>query len=543
MKRFPFCLAIRLLPILSLVLASAPVAADEPGALSPDPGYRPAGEESAAFLESVGNTSFDVLPTMIRRLERTAHSFDSQQQIVNFLNEHQIGSAAARPLRIDQGVLERRSQWDLFGRGIDAVAGVLSRQQPEANYTLVMEILVPGNQAVFGIHVYILDQQGRNAFSFLLNAHHQLFADAELIALDNSEDARNKMIANATTAGLLALQAQISSALECARRGPTVGRPAAAGVLHDFDLDLKSGTDEFGIPIGYSTFAGPDSRVTFSSTPSYPLREGAAAGNGTLSIDLDVNSWGGVINRFASETLDAWLPQDWRAFEGFSFWFHGENSGAPVFFDVFDNRSDCSRTDDAERFRYRFMDDVTGWREIRVRFADLARWNVGNDAPDDGLGLKTMHGWGIGTSNSEGAVDTVFYLDDFRLLSELPDEFSPSPDLLTHELITELRISESVSRIETSTRDDGRLVIHQMVDLMCACLRLAAERDFSYYRIDEREILSGERARFRLTFYDARPENVPVLDFPNTPGNEIVSFQVSAAIPVDRMKLFCQPGK
>lgn len=198
--------------LLLAALLFAPAAADEPAASIPDPGYRPHSEQSAVFLDSVGNTSFAVLPTMIHRLKRTAHSFESQQLLVDFINENQIGRATARPLRVDQGILERRSQWDLFNRGIAAVASALSAKGYNADYTLAMEILVPGDQAVWGIHVYILDSQGRNAFSFLLNAHHQLFTEAKLVASDSSEDARAKMLADATRVGLHALQAQIRNA-------------------------------------------------------------------------------------------------------------------------------------------------------------------------------------------------------------------------------------------------------------------------------------------------------------------------------------------
>lgn len=545
MKTSPISHAFRPFVIPSLLLAAAlfsPASADEHGTTIPDPGFRPDSEQSGLFLESIGNTSFVVLPTMIRRVDRTALSFDSQRTIVNFLLENQIGDATSISLRIDQGILERRSQWDLFNRGIAAVAAALAAREPTADYTLVMEILVPGDEAVFGIHVYILDREGQNAFSFLLNAHHQLFRDAGLVAADSSEEARAKMIADATMTGLRALQTQIADAIECARRSPAAARPATAGILDDFDAAPPAGTDEFGIPIGYSTFAGPETRVEYSIAESYPDRVGSAANRGALKIELDVNSWGGVINRFANDVTDLWLPQDWRNMEGLSFWFYGANSGAPVYFDVFDDRRPCSRSDDAERFRYRFVDDVSGWRQISVRFADLERWNVGNNAPNNGLGLDTVHGWGIGTSNSEGPVSTTFFLDEFRLLNELPDVFAESEQLLRHGKLTELRIDDHTSRIETSTRRSARPVGYQIIDLMCACVRLTIERDYSYFRIDERETLSGDRARFRLTFYETRPIDLPVLDIPE-PGSKELEFSMSAAIPVDQMQFICQQGR
>jgi len=44
----------------------------------------------------------------------------------------------------------------------------------------------------------------------------------------------------------------------------------------------------------------------------------------------------------------------------------------------------CSKTDDAERFRYRFWDDVAGWRLTKVRFQDLAREDVSTTPPMTG---------------------------------------------------------------------------------------------------------------------------------------------------------------
>jgi hypothetical protein len=545
MKTSPISHAFRPFVVLLVLLATAlfaPAAADEHGKTIADPGFRPDSEHSRLFLDSIGDTSFIVLPTMIHRIERTAHSFDSQKAIVDFLNENQLGQATSSSLRIDQGILERRSQWDLFNRGIGAVSAAMGSREPMADYTMVMEILVPGDQAVFGIHVYILDREGRNAFSFLLNSHHEIFRKAELVAADSSEEARARMIAGATRTGLRALQAQIDNALECARRSPIVAPRAVAGILHDFDAALPSGTDEFGVPVGYSTFAGPDSRVSYRIAESYPVRDGSTANNGVLRIDLDVNSWGGVVNLFTTDAADRWVPQDWRELEGFSFWFYGANSGAPVYVDVFDNRRPCSRTDDAERFRYRFMDDVSGWRQISVRFADLERWNVGNNALEDGFGLNAVHGWGIGTSNSEGPVNATFFLDEFRLLNELPDVFSESEGLLRHGKLTELRIDDFTSRIETSTGGDGRPVAYQVIDLMCACVRLTLERDYSYFRIDERETLNGDRARFRLSFYAERPTDVPVLEIPE-PGSKDAEFSMSGAISADQMQSICVQNK
>ena len=66
----------------------------------PDPGFRPQSEYAAAFLDTVGAAKIAVLPTLVRRTTRTAHSFESQQQIIAFLNESGISTALTNPRRI-----------------------------------------------------------------------------------------------------------------------------------------------------------------------------------------------------------------------------------------------------------------------------------------------------------------------------------------------------------------------------------------------------------------------------------------------------------
>ena len=178
-----------------------------------DPGFRPESAYAAGFLDAVGNTKIAVLPTLVRRVDRTAHSFASQVQIVAFLNESGIATAVTKPRRIDLGRMRHASQWDIFQYTEESIGVKLEGYETGADYTLVMELLIPGDQAVFGIEVYIMDRQGQSAFSFLLNSHHQVFSDAKLFANKSSENARNKMVEDATRIGLKALSAQIELAL------------------------------------------------------------------------------------------------------------------------------------------------------------------------------------------------------------------------------------------------------------------------------------------------------------------------------------------
>lgn len=228
-----FLAAVTLWPAINL--------ADEPTQTLSEPGFRPDTEHAPAFVEAVGDTRIVVLPTIIRRMERTAHSFASQDQIVSYLNTHGLAIATAGPRRVDLGPLRRPSQWEIYQAGQTAVTGILGTYDTGGDYTLVMEVLVPGNQAVFGIEVYIVDQAGNNAFSFLLNAHHELFAAAGLEARNSSEEARDEMIRKATRVGLEALTQQIEQAkAQLTARGAPFETPLSHSRLTETRIDETS---------------------------------------------------------------------------------------------------------------------------------------------------------------------------------------------------------------------------------------------------------------------------------------------------------------
>lgn len=200
----PFLIATAALLTLTPDLA----AGDKPRQTIPDPGFLPVDYCKPAFTETLDTATIAVLPTIIRRADRTAHSFDSQEQIVIYLNE--MGMAAEpKPRRVDMGAAPRRSQWKTFESGAKTVGNALEDYDTGADYTLVMELLVPDPQSVFGIEVYMLDRECQHVLSFLLNDHHRMFAEAGLVAKNTSEEARSTMIEKATAVGLAALDQQL----------------------------------------------------------------------------------------------------------------------------------------------------------------------------------------------------------------------------------------------------------------------------------------------------------------------------------------------
>ncbi len=403
-----------------LAVLSLSATADEPEHTTPYPGFRPQTEYALSFLDTVDTATIAVLPTLIRRESRTAHSFASQNQIVAYVNETGIATAIQKSRRVKMPPMQAISQWNLFEYGIREVAGALEGYETDADYTLVMEVLLPVDHAVFGIEVYILDRQGRSAFSFLLNSHHQMFADAKLFAKDSSENARMRMIADATRVGLTALAQQIDQGRKCAALLAANTLQTEAGIFHDFESELVSHVDSHGVPLGFSTFSDGPSIVTIALTAEHPPRPDETDGNHVMQLDLNVTDWAGVVKVFESPAFDTWLSYDWSNFDAFSFWIHGNNSGTLLFVDIMDNRNPCSTGDDAERYAFEFKDDFAGWKRITIPFAKMFRKEIGNGAPNDGLGLSNIHGWGIGATETSGPM--TYYIDDFELLGPQPEQ-------------------------------------------------------------------------------------------------------------------------
>ena len=180
-----------------------------------NPAYRPHSEYAAEFVKALKNSTMAVYPSIIRTLEGTTYSVSSQRQVVSLLNQQQVTTAVASPGPIDPGQLKGPPQWDIFVHDMHSIAENLKSKQSEPQYSLVMEIIFPpGNQSVWGIHCFIFDNLGNNAFWCLLNSHHRLFIDAGLSSTDASEASRARLVEKATQVGVTALIHQVNTPVQ-----------------------------------------------------------------------------------------------------------------------------------------------------------------------------------------------------------------------------------------------------------------------------------------------------------------------------------------
>ena len=198
--------------------------------------------------------------------------------------------------------------------------------------------------------------------------------------------------------------------------------PALAATLplvDDFEAGLPRGTDADGSAIGFITFNDPNSTVAISTTGTPPAPvPGASDPNNVLKMDLNVVSFAGFVHNFENAAVDTWVPQDWSAYEGLSFWLYGNNSGTTMFVDVLDNRNPGSTRDDAERWSADVIDNFSGWREIQIPFESMRRKEIGNGAPNDGFGLTEVHGWALGTITTPAP--QTYYVDNAMVYGVAP---------------------------------------------------------------------------------------------------------------------------
>lgn len=194
---------------------------------------------------------------------------------------------------------------------------------------------------------------------------------------------------------------------------------AESTVVDDFEAGLPQGIDANGVAIGFVTFQDPNSAVAISTTATPPAPvPGSTDPNHVLKMDLSVVSYAGFVHNFENASVDAWITQDWSAYEGISFWLYGNNSGTTMFVDVLDNRNPGSIRDDAERWSIDILDDFSGWKEIKIPFDSMRRKEIGNGAPNDGFGLTEVHGWALGTVTTPSP--QTYYVDNAMVYGVAP---------------------------------------------------------------------------------------------------------------------------
>ncbi len=369
-----------------------------------------------AFFAGLGNTSLTVYPAYIKRMaiddsgkslgyddESSGYDVAEAKRIAAFIRCESLAEVRVSSEKVPLNKEWQRTQHGIFKSSSRAFADYVASHPIGTEYAVLAEYVIPGDK-VWAVHAYVVNSKGDLVWILHLNEHFDVFTR---IDPHTPKDATDVLLDFLRTGWPTAPGARVISHSDLPK--------TPAGVLDDFETELASGSDEHGIPLGFATFSGPESTASISRTNAHPSRPGESPGNHALRLDMEVRDWAGFLHNFENAAVDTWTPLDWRDHEGFRFWLYGTNSKAGLAVDVIDNRKGCATFDDAERYRYNFVDDFSGWKQITVRFSDMHREDIFNRAPDDGLGLSEVHGWGFGTANKGPA---TYYVDDFELLGK-----------------------------------------------------------------------------------------------------------------------------
>ncbi len=156
------------------------------------PAFRPESTLDQAFLDSYKEATIIMYPTITRTTDTTTWSRSLSKGLAQNLRSLENVDISLNETMLDPGELKGEAQFQFFQNDMARLANEIKENEEEADYYMIPEILFgpegEGTLFVFGIHLFILDKEGENAFSFLLNSHHELFIKAKLYAYNPDED-------------------------------------------------------------------------------------------------------------------------------------------------------------------------------------------------------------------------------------------------------------------------------------------------------------------------------------------------------------------
>ena len=203
--------------VVLIAMVGVIVSANESTQLLNDPGYRPPSEDNAevVFRKNLGNTTITIFPTVVRTYKGIVYDKSSRAAIKDFLNKEKIAvaSLSEEEMNLGKSDPENKTQWGVFQGSISIFGEHLKEKRIETKYAAVMEFLVTprrsGGEAIGGIQCYILDSEGKNVFSFLLNSHHRLFTEAGLKTDMVSTEGQTELLRKGTEVVIEALRQQL----------------------------------------------------------------------------------------------------------------------------------------------------------------------------------------------------------------------------------------------------------------------------------------------------------------------------------------------
>ena len=160
------------------------------------------------FYNNLKEKGIAVFPGVVEDDDGTTYHLASRDTIASFFQNRDVLSVHLVGQEVDLAGLEGlNGQGALFERSMSLFSDHLKANPIDSGYALMAEYAV--NETIHVIQCYILDSDGEDAFSFLLNSHHKLFADARRET--EAVESRDELIGRGTDVIIKALQYQFEA--------------------------------------------------------------------------------------------------------------------------------------------------------------------------------------------------------------------------------------------------------------------------------------------------------------------------------------------
>ena len=174
------------------------------------PGFRPESYSSQAFINSYKQSKFIIYPTITRTIDTLTWSKFLSKEFAQYLKRDENLSIILNENLLNPGELIGKNQYEFFTYDMVRLGNEIKIKKEKTDYFIIPEIIFKpkrqGTLFVFGIHIFILNNEGENVFSFLLNSHHELFNEAKLYAYNPNENDLEEMKRRSLNVGLKAFR-------------------------------------------------------------------------------------------------------------------------------------------------------------------------------------------------------------------------------------------------------------------------------------------------------------------------------------------------
>ena len=178
------------------------------------PGFRPESLDGQAFINSYKESKFIIYPTISRTIDTITWSTLLSKEFAQNLKRDENLNINLNENLLNPGELMGPGQFGFFLYDMVRLGNEVKMKREKIDYCIIPEILFEpernGTLFVFGIHVFILNNEGENVFSFLLNSHHELFVEAKLYAYNPNDNDLKELQKRSLDAALIAFKLMVN---------------------------------------------------------------------------------------------------------------------------------------------------------------------------------------------------------------------------------------------------------------------------------------------------------------------------------------------